>query len=258
MGKDCVAQYKWQESMYPTCNHFMELDITKSMSQHLRNNIFEDSSAKSGDVESYGPGMKNVKVSATPRPVSTSLKFLSCGYWRDVWQLTDYRDKDRLERIVLKTQRYEHDLTARNYDRHRRDAVASERLTSSPFIMDIYGYCATSGLFEFADGGSLDDAIWEPNLDVNPWSPMERLIVSYQVASALAEVHNYPKQGVPAIAHTDITTGQYVYVQEAGSFKLQDFNRARFIAWNKKTNTTCSYSVGNNPGKVSLMANGRK
>lgn len=55
---------------------------------------------------------------------------------------------------------YEHDFTHPNYDRHRRDAVAMERLTKSPFVLDIYGFCGNSGLFEFGNGGDIAGAIW--------------------------------------------------------------------------------------------------
>jgi hypothetical protein len=51
-------------------------------------------------------------------------------------------------------------MTPRNLDRHLRDAVAMEQLTSSPWVMGVYGFCGNSGIFEFADGGSLEDSIF--------------------------------------------------------------------------------------------------
>lgn len=54
--------------------------------------------------------------------------------------------------------------------------------------------------------------------------------------------------GVPSIAHTDIAPGQFVKVK--GRYKLNDFNRARFLAWSTKDNSVCPYYVGNNPGKL--------
>jgi len=44
-----------------------------------------------------------------------------------------------------------------------------ERLTKSNFVVDIYGFCGNSGLFEYADGGDIKDAILphddnEPNV----------------------------------------------------------------------------------------------
>ena len=116
--------------------------------------------------------------------------------------------------------------------------------------MDIYGFCGNSGIFEYADGGSLDDSIFFGD-DGDKWTPSERLVVAYQVATGLADFHNWEKEGVPAIAHTDITTSQFVYVASAGIYKLNDFNRCRFIRWSQRRNTTCTYKVGNNPGTVS-------
>ena len=151
--------------------------------------------------------------------------------------------------------RYTHDYVPRNYDRHRRDAVAMERLTSSAFVMEIYAACGNSGLFEYADGGSLEDSIYynthqRKKDNFKPWSSKERLVVAYQAISGIADLHNFAKEGVPSIAHTDIHSGQFVYVEETGLYKLNDFNRARFLPINKKTNEICKYEVGNNPGTV--------
>jgi hypothetical protein len=35
-----------------------------------------------------------------------------------------------------------------------------EHLTKSNFVVDIYGYCGNSGLFEYADGGDIKDALF--------------------------------------------------------------------------------------------------
>jgi hypothetical protein len=183
--KDCKAQYEWQKNSFPTCNHLFEQDLT-----HL-------------ELDVNG---------------NDTVRMLAHGYWRDVWRV-----QERQEKVVLKTIRYEHDYEPRNYDRHRRDAMAMEQLTSSNWVMDIYGYCGNSGLFEFADGGSLDDSLWAE--DEDKWTSSESLVVAFQVASGLAAVHNHPKEGIPAIAHTDITTSQFVYVGSSGIYKLNDFNR---------------------------------
>jgi hypothetical protein len=36
---------------------------------------------------------------------------------------------------------------------------AMERLTSSPYVLDIYSFCGGTGIFEFASGGDIDNAI---------------------------------------------------------------------------------------------------
>ena len=83
------------------------------------------------------------------------------GYYRDVWVVTnDHYDNDDAtnvisssrnatnnnnNKIVLKTLRFEHEFDLRKWDRHRRDAIAMERLTSSRFVLDIYTSCGNSG-----------------------------------------------------------------------------------------------------------------
>lgn len=167
------------------------------------------------------------------------VRILSHGYWRDVWRIEDGAQQHQ----VLKTIRYEHDFEDRNYDRHRRDALAMERLTGSMNIIDIYAFCGNSGVFEYAPGGDLEAMIWYSD---DKWNSTEKLIVSYQVASGISDVHNIEGNGRPSIAHTDITTSQFVFSD--GRYKLNDFNRCRFIAWNEKTNKQCKFHVGNNPG----------
>ena len=208
----CHAQYDWQLAYRPNCNHVMELDMTR-LQLDAKNDTY--------------------------------VKLLANGYWRDVWKLQGVRSD---ETTVLKTMRFAHEVTPRNLDRHRRDAVAMEQLTSSPWVMGVYGFCGNSGIFEFADGGSLEDSIFEDEKSEKEWSPAEKLVVAYQVAAGLAAVHNFPKEGVAAIAHTDITSSQYVYVASAGFYKLNDFNRCRFITWDAEKNEACSFEVGNNPG----------
>lgn len=246
-GKDCVAQYDWQESSFPACNLLMEEDMT-----HLLPHL---SSLEGNHGIRDGANVAPPTLLSPSLASSTEVRMISHGYWRDVWSIETNKNgsKDFSETYVLKTMRYTHDYVQRNYDRHRRDAVAMERLTASPFVMNIYAACGNSGLFEYADGGSLEDSIWNEEHDTPPWSSQERLVVAYQAAAGLADLHNVGKEGVPSIAHTDISHGQFVYVNDVGVYKLNDFNRARFIGWNKKTDTPCSFRVGNNPGKVSAM-----
>ena len=53
-----------------------------------------------------------------------------------------------------------HKFAYRNYDRHRKDALASERLSKSPYVVDIYAYCSNSAIFEYGDKGDIDMRIW--------------------------------------------------------------------------------------------------
>ena len=121
----CKAQYDWQLHSFPSCNllHEREMDSL------------------------------TIKAENEDEPLS----LVGHGYWRDVWILPSTRfDRNQ----VLKTIRYEHDYVQRNYERHRRDALAMERLTKNPFVVDIYAFCGNSGVFEYANGGDIADTLW--------------------------------------------------------------------------------------------------
>mmetsp|Transcript_1143 Transcript_1143/g.2697 ORF Transcript_1143/g.2697 Transcript_1143/m.2697 type:complete len:561 (+) Transcript_1143:16-1698(+) len=212
----CDAQYKWQNDLITTCNLVMEQDLT----------------------------IVEVDDDSHLWPV----RFLANGFWRDVWRVRrDLHDDEYGGRAVLKTMRYKHDYNPRNYDRHRRDAMAMERLTSSEYIMNIYAFCGNSGLFEFANGGSIEDSVYDPK-ELENWTPKEKLVVAHQAASGIAAMHNVDKEGVPSMVHADITASQFVYVEQRDIYKLNDFNRARFIAKHKETGKPCPFSIGMNPG----------
>jgi hypothetical protein len=91
--------------------------------------------------------------------IEDSVDLAAHGYWRDVWTA---REEATGELRILKTLRYNHSFTTVNYERHRRDAMAMERLTSSLYVVDIYAYCSNSGMFEYGNGGDMMDALWPP------------------------------------------------------------------------------------------------
>lgn len=63
----------------------------------------------------------------------------------------------------------------------------------------------------------------------------------------LAVLHNFDIEGVPSVAHTDISPNQFVKV--GNMFKLNDFNRARLLTKNITTQELCTYREGTNRGK---------
>jgi len=124
--EDCKLRYDWQKRSFPTCNLVHEVDATTPWSSH---------------------GKRRQK----------RYRMVGNGYWRDVWIINeDYSQ----EHGIFKTMRYLHDFSSRNFDRMRRDAVAMERLTESPFVIDIYSFCGTSSMSEFGDGGDIAASLW--------------------------------------------------------------------------------------------------
>jgi serine/threonine protein kinase len=106
------------------------------------------------------------------------------------------------------------------------DALVSTKLQSSPYIMNIYGFCGISGFYEFASQGNLLQHI---NKNFESFDPPTKMSLSYNVARAIADLHNFAKEGEPVVAHTDIFPNQFVRGNPNVPFKLNDFNRARWV-----------------------------
>lgn len=173
----------------------------------------------------------------------------------------------------------EHDYDERNFHRHVRDAIVSERLTSSPRVTSIFAFCGNSGYYDFAGGGSLADRLekhWEAlddadnkeetgkhdSKDVRLLDQRTKLSLAHDMAAALTDLHD--ADGMKdangdiisaSMVHADITTDQFIIID--GNWKLNDFNRCRFMRRQRKTGPEtgdgdgkpCGFQVGNNPGK---------
>jgi serine/threonine protein kinase len=133
-------------------------------------------------------------------------------------------------------------------DRHRRDAVAFDQLTSSNLIVNTYGYCVNSGLFDWGEGGDLTRifAQRDDNDDILVVSKETLLHTAYNVSMSIAHAHHFDEEGRPTIAHTDIKVNQFLY--QGGYYQLTDFNRVRFLLWNEKDHSQCGFQVGKNGG----------
>jgi len=236
--KECKPRHEWQKGAYPNCNilHEFELGQLSGMfGRALRKKL----------IKKEGDGGELVK-------------YLAHGYWRDVWLVSkasrsfDPSSENDEEVTVLKTLRYKHDFTDRNYDRHRKDALASERLSNSPSVVDIFAYCSNSAIFEYGSGGDIEGKLWpyddkEDKYYVADVPSSEKLDIAYQVAVGIADMHDVEDDGYASIAHTDITPSQFIFIKDR--WKLNDFNRCRFMRVYKEDNSPCGFYVGANPGK---------
>jgi len=220
---DCKAQHAWQLQTFPTCNPIHEIDMPSKSRRDPDQNQ------------------------------NQTITILNHGYWRDVWVM---RKNSHDNEVVLKTMRFMHNVTARNFDRNRRDALVMERLSSSRWVLDVYSFCANTGLSEYADGGDISTAIWPEGSFrkggkrvrvIGNMPKRDQLIIGVQAAIALAELHTFDHPDRPSVAHTDISPTQFVKVGDR--YKLNDFNRARFLSWNETKQKVCSFSISNNPGK---------
>jgi len=172
--------------------------------------------------------------------------YITSGGWRDVWKSFEFNGQP----YAIKTLVFEDtEFRFRDSERHRRDANSYSMLQTSSHIMNIYGYCVNTALFDFVDGGTLLDML-ESKVTLS-WSSEEKLRYSWQLAKGLADLHSVGNvHGSAAIAHTDISPDQYLWFDNM--FKLNDFNRARFIRWNSAKEEACPFQIGLSPGRVSV------
>lgn len=141
------------------------------------------------------------------------------------------------------------------YDMAIRDALALERLTSSPYTLDIYSSCAVSQLVEYSSGGNIHDLLKRSRLQervggglpvddaqdrhiqfANPAqylrhqlaTPLTKLKIAFQVSSAVAAMHALEEHpnGLPSMVHNDLCCHQFMLVN--GVYKLGDFDWVTF------------------------------
>jgi serine/threonine protein kinase len=137
------------------------------------------------------------------------------------------------------------------------DAMVAERLTSSPRIYEIYGFCGLGIISEFFSDGDLESVAIigdgnpdeghesEPLKSYNDLTGLQKLIISLQMAEAVADLHGF-SGGV--ITHQDIQLSQFLFDNDAERIILNDFNRAEFMLWDDEHQAYCKYTEGKGNG----------
>lgn len=182
---------------------------TWQTTSHPNCNTFHEVEMASNDIQMLGKGR---------------------GSHRNAWV---HRWED--ETLVLKTLKWKrNDFDAAKYEKHRVDALAMERLTSSPRVVDIYGYCGTSTYNQFA-ATTLQGLVYMPV----SMTRTERLALGTELARCVADVHSIDGEGNVTISHNDIKPDNFVLVN--GTVKLNDFDRAVLMKWNQTGHRPCYY-----------------
>lgn len=220
--KSCEYSTDWQFAYHPSCNSIHETDLND---------------LSSGEVT-----------------------MVNNGAFRDVWRIREFDGAYRVMKTLRLIEKRKFDQ--RNFDRHRRDALAFEQLVGSPYVVDIFGHCSNSAVFDFCDGGDLFKLHIKESRDPEtgmkfeePVDPEDKpstqkvLEVAIVVAKSVADAHNFDEKGRPTIAHTDIKPDQWILGSD-GNYRLNDFNRGRFLSWDMETHEVCPFTVGKNPGMV--------
>eukprot|EP00563_Minutocellus_polymorphus_P004604 CAMPEP_0181031258 /NCGR_PEP_ID=MMETSP1070-20121207/6140_1 /TAXON_ID=265543 /ORGANISM="Minutocellus polymorphus, Strain NH13" /LENGTH=668 /DNA_ID=CAMNT_0023108631 /DNA_START=64 /DNA_END=2070 /DNA_ORIENTATION=+ len=250
----------WVIRTHPNCNEIHEIDLRQGYNPRRRN---IDSAAMAAAAEG-----------------SRSTGYVGSGLWRDVWKVdprgevasrkeSDPNDDeyDVASPAVLKAMKQEHPYDFRNNDRHRRDALVMERLSSSKYVVDIYAYCGNSVLSEYV-GRTLDDIIYhEENLDEGKETPagkeLERLLdrlpewtrdtppgrirLALDVFRGISELHEI--DGGP-IVHADLQAKQFLVDPSTKTIRINDFNRCRMLPRKDgdKDGESCAVKIPSAPG----------
>lgn len=214
---ECVPMQDWQTAFHPYCNGMHELAL-EALGSDLRQEQAKDPYEKllgGTDAQIFGIH----------------------GFWRYAWKLTmgHWTNKElEQDTIVLKTLKYEHNFEDAHFEHDRVDAVAMERLTSSPHVINIFGFCGHSVLTEYADGtrvGALADKARK--------KPLDRLRIARDIANGLADVHGIDGDGNATFVHLDVNPANVVSI--GGTLKLNDFNIGIIRRWNTTSNEPCGF-----------------
>jgi len=215
----CVGE-AWAKDHHPSCNLFHDID--------MKDFFFND---------------KRSLVNINGHRHRQKIKYIGGGGFRSAFLFHEYNGTRRVLKTLL--YREDRDFTPRMVDRMRRDAVASEQLTASPYIVDIYGYCAQSALVDYSNN---DDMLRLFKHKQKPTKD-ELFQIAHDVAQSVADAHHFNHQGRATIAHMDIKPNQWIQLN--GKYMLNDFNLARFLTWDTVEKKNCHFTSGYSEGRVS-------
>ena len=135
--------------------------------------------------------------------------------------------------------RMERHYTHAFYELHRRDAVAMERLTTSPYIVDIFGVCGPSAINEFADSveGIRDVEDFSKKMEGKNSDEVLRLKlkIAAMIATGVQHIHEIDGINNATMVHYDLNPTN-VAMTSGYIPKLNDFNVGEFLQWDNVKN----------------------
>ena len=250
--ESCVPMQDWQTRSYPTCNELHGLDLYSML-------VFEEQQQRSSSSSSEHNNHNH----------TTAAQFLGQGWFRQTWQVSntnavfsnsekkttkttmtadqddDNASEDAAAAVVLKMLRVERDFLDEYYELHRRDAVAMERLTASPFVVDVYGYCGQSAINELAGyRGIFSLETLDRRLRGRTGDEVDlmKLRLATSVAMGLSHIHaggshDY-EEGHAVMVHYDMNP-RNIAICAGGRPKINDFNIAEFLQMDPVTKKPC-------------------
>ena len=119
-----------------------------------------------------------------------------------------------------------------------------ERLTSSPYVLNVYGYCGQSAINEYAN--FIDNFHDFKNFarqlrDNNEGKVLKlKLQIVAMIALGITHIHEIDGPNNATLVHYDINP-MNVAVTKGGIPKLNDFNVAEFLRWDVNKNERCGF-----------------
>mmetsp|Transcript_55829 Transcript_55829/g.167323 ORF Transcript_55829/g.167323 Transcript_55829/m.167323 type:complete len:516 (-) Transcript_55829:145-1692(-) len=196
--RGCEPLRPWQTASFPSCNVVHEVDRTVEMWSSGRHKLTNQGGYNMVFAvrEDLPPPRRDEKATAEGGgEPSFAVKEI------------EYSASDANDRMFADVQ---------------MDALVMERLTSSPYVMDVHAHCGLTLAVAWGEpqlGGLIFDGR-------NP-SRETKLRLAVQVSSALADVENADGDGVAPYMHMDYMVRQHLVVN--GTLKLSDFNRGQFV-----------------------------
>ena len=193
---------KWQAYNPNTCNSLHEIDMSNG-----------------------------VLSSSMDNTTTSKISFLSKGSQRGTWIVQQsHATRNNQEKIILKTFLWGKDFTETKYRLQRIDAIATERLTSSPYVVDGYAFCGMSILNEFANDGDLHSFLKHSYTKEKPMTSMDKLILARDSAMGLRDIHGIDRHSDlnrATLLHRDIRPHNFLVID--GKLKFHDFNNAQLL-----------------------------
>ena len=221
---DCVPMHSWQTSHHPMCNYLHEIDFLSNF--------------RSGDLEYIDSGGFNDLFHYIHHNHNASIDSLT---------VTPVTTELAIKILSLETRTY----SPHNYQIVRQDAVIQERLTSSPYIFPIYGYCGFALVLPYVAGGTLSSNLRKWRKGELQITSRQRLMYALDMAKGLRDLHNIDGDDIPSVTHGDLKEQQYLIMKNGDKERLQrlqlgDFNKGTFLSKSQSSGIPCAYNT--NPG----------
>lgn len=213
----CQPRSDWHSFSFPTCNEFHALDMHAGVVAAASNTQAD----KTGEVR---------------------VKYGFAGASRESWLIESSICANGGHHCdgttILRSLRWREVYDEMIYDKQRIDAIVSERLTSSPHVIDVYGACGASALNEYADGGMFARTFRHKYSDSGGYTDRELLLFARDAALAITAIHDIDGRGnVTSVVHHDLRAENFLTTN--GTLKVADFNNGQLLRWDFDKNTSC-------------------